>query len=101
VTATGRWAPAPPGLTLAAGVPLDGRGIPGGMSGDTFAEVQTLLENLDFPADKDRIVAHATGRGASEDSAAVRALRAMPLATYRNMSEIRSSVDLPPDETPG
>jgi hypothetical protein len=30
----------------------------------------------------------------------VRALRAMPVATYRNISEIRSSVDLPPDETP-
>jgi hypothetical protein len=70
------------------------------MTRDTFAEVQTLLEDLDFPADKDRIVAHATGRGAAEDSPAVRALRAMPLATYRNISEIRSSVDLGPDETP-
>jgi len=70
------------------------------MPADTFAEVQALLEDLDFPADKDAIVAHATGRGAGPDSAAVRALRAMPLATYRNMSEIRSSVDLRPDETP-
>jgi hypothetical protein len=70
------------------------------MSRDTFAEVQTLLEDLDFPADKERIVAHATGRGGPESSAAVRALRAMPLATYRNISEIRSSVDLGPDETP-
>jgi hypothetical protein len=71
------------------------------MSHNTFAEVQTLLEDLDFPADKDTIVSHATERGGAPDSAAVRALRAMPLATYRNMSEIRSSVDLPPDETPG
>jgi hypothetical protein len=70
------------------------------MSTDTFAEVQTLLEDLDFPADKDAIVRHATERGASPDSAAIRALRAMPLATYRNFSEIRSSVDLGPDETP-
>jgi hypothetical protein len=70
------------------------------MSTDTFAEVQTLLEDLDFPADKDAIVRHATQRGGREDSAAVRALRGMPLATYRNISEIRSSVDLPPDETP-
>jgi hypothetical protein len=70
------------------------------MSTDTFAEVQALLEDLDFPADKDAIVRHATGRGASPDSAAIRALRAMPLATYRNFSEIRSSVGLGPDETP-
>ncbi len=70
------------------------------MSHDTFAEVQSLLEDLDFPADKEAIVKHAVERGGAPDSAAVRALRAMPLATYRNMSEIRSSVDLRPDETP-
>ena len=70
------------------------------MSTDTFTEVQNLLDDLDFPADKDAIVRHATGRGAPYDSAAVRALRAMPQATYRNISEIRSSVDLGPDETP-
>lgn len=64
-----------------------------------FADVQKLLEDLDFPADKETIVAHAEARaGRSPD--AVRALRAMPLATYRNISEIRSSVDLPPSETP-
>ena len=70
------------------------------MTADTFAEVQTLLEDLDFPADKDDIVRHAEQRGADHDSAAVRALRAMPQASYRNISEIRSSVDLGPDETP-
>jgi hypothetical protein len=66
----------------------------------TFAEVQTLLEDLDFPADKDTIVQHAITHGAAEDSAAVKALRAMPIPTYRNMSEVRSSVDLSPDEMP-
>ena len=71
------------------------------MSQQTFTDIQELLDDLDFPADKDAIVAHATSRGGSPDSPAVRALRAMPLATYRNMSEVRSSVDLPPDETPG
>ena len=70
------------------------------MGTDTFAEVQALLADLDFAADKDTIVRHATEHGAPRDSAAVRALRAMPLATYRNISEIRSSVDLGPDETP-
>jgi Protein of unknown function (DUF2795) len=70
------------------------------MTDDTFSEVQTLLDDLDFPADKEQIVTHATGRGADADSPAVKALRGMPLAVYRNMSEVRSSVDLGPDETP-
>ena len=65
----------------------------------TFTEVQTLLQDLDFPADKDAVVRHAEAR-AGHDAPAVKALRAMPLATYNNMSEIRSSVDLPPSETP-
>lgn len=70
------------------------------MSRKTFTEVQELLEDFDFPADKAAIVAHATRRAGSDDDPAVRALRAMPLATYRNMSEVRSSVDLGPDQTP-
>ena len=70
------------------------------MSDNTFAEVQELLQDIDFPADKAAIVEHAEQRGGAPDSAAVRALRAMPLATYRNISEVRSSVDLGPDETP-
>ncbi|GIF12913.1 uncharacterized protein DUF2795 [Actinoplanes teichomyceticus] len=92
-----------PAARLAAGATngTPTSGYAPGMSTNTFAEVQTLLEDLDFPADKDAIVRHATERGASEDSAAVRALRAMPLATYRNISEIRSSVDLDPEEMPG
>ncbi|WIN00664.1 DUF2795 domain-containing protein [Actinoplanes oblitus] len=65
-----------------------------------FTDVQEMLEDLDFPADKDAIVAHAERNGGSTDSAAVRALRAMPPATYRNISEIRSSVGLAPDEMP-
>jgi aerobic carbon-monoxide dehydrogenase small subunit len=64
------------------------------MTDDTFSEVQTLLEDLDFPADKEHIVAHAEARGAADDSPAVKALRAMPPDVYRNISEIRSSVDL-------
>lgn len=70
------------------------------MSHKTFTEVQELLEDLDFPADKATIVEHATQRAGSADTAAVRTLRAMPLATYRNISEVRSSVDLSPEETP-
>jgi hypothetical protein len=67
------------------------------MTSGTFSEVQVLLEDLDFPAAKDHIVAHAEARGAAGDSPAVKALRAMPPDVYRNISEIRSSVDLPDD----
>ena len=69
------------------------------MTTNTFTEVQNLLQDLDFPADKEAIVRHAEAR-AGHDVPAVKALRAMPLATYNNISEIRSSVDLPPDQTP-
>jgi hypothetical protein len=70
------------------------------MTSDTFSEVQTLLEDLDFPAEKEHIVAHAEARGAASDSPVVKALRAMPPDVYRNIAEIRSSVNLAPDEMP-
>jgi hypothetical protein len=60
-----------------------------------WAHVQEALSDLDFPATKEEIVRHAEGYG---DGTAVRLLRAMPLATYRNISEIRSSVRLDPAE---
>jgi hypothetical protein len=65
------------------------------MTSDTFSEVQTLLEDLDFPADRDHIVAHAEARGAETDSPAVKALAALPPEVFRNMSEIRRSVERP------
>jgi hypothetical protein len=63
------------------------------MADSEFAAVRRALEDLDFPATKDQIVRHAEGRG---DDRAVRLLRALPLATYRNIAEIRSSVPLDP-----
>ena len=65
-----------------------------------FTEVQELLQDVDFPADKESLVAHAESRGGAHDSQAVKALRAMPLGTYQNISEVRSSVGLTPDEMP-
>jgi hypothetical protein len=70
------------------------------MTSATFSEVQDLLEDLDFPAEKDHIVAHAEARGAAGDSPALKALRALPPEVYRDISEVRSSVvlaDEPPD----
>lgn len=63
------------------------------MTSATFSEVEALLEDLDFPAEKDHIVAHAEARGAAGDSPAVKALRAMPPDVYRDISEIRRSVE--------
>ncbi|HEX5741304.1 MAG TPA: DUF2795 domain-containing protein [Pilimelia sp.] len=59
---------------------------------DQFAAVQKALEDIDFPATKDQVVAHAERHG---DATAVHLLRALPLATYRSIAEIRSSVRLP------
>jgi hypothetical protein len=57
-------------------------------------DVQEALSDLDFPAPKDRVVAHAEGRDAPAD--AMRLLRGLPQSTYRNLSEIRSSVPIDP-----
>ena len=59
-----------------------------------WTDVQQTLADLDFPATKEQVVTHAEQRGCSFD--ALRLLRALPLATYRNISEIRSSVPLDP-----
>lgn len=60
--------------------------------------MQEALNDLDFPASKEEIVTHAEQYG---DWEAVRMLRAMPLATYHNISEIRSSVPLDPTDDEG
>jgi hypothetical protein len=60
--------------------------------------VHEALSDLDFPASKDEIVSHAEQYG---DWQAVRLLKALPVADYRNMSELRSSVRLDPAEDEG
>ena len=56
------------------------------------------MSDLNFPADKDQIVTHAEQYG---DWQAVRLVKALPIATYRNMSELRASVRLDPAEDEG
>jgi hypothetical protein len=63
--------------------------------------VQTLLEDLELTADKDRIVAHAAERGSDPGLPGGQGAAGLPVATYRNLSEVRSSVNLHPDEMPG
>jgi hypothetical protein len=53
-----------------------------------------VLADLDFPATKEQVVGHAQAKGA--DPAVLKLLRALPPETYRNISEIRSSVRLDP-----
>jgi hypothetical protein len=60
--------------------------------------VQEALNDLDFPASKNEIVNHAEQYG---DWEAVRLLKALPIATYRNMTELRASVRLDPAEDEG
>jgi hypothetical protein len=64
------------------------------MDHTAWAGVAEASADLDFPATKDQIVAHARQRRAPPD--ADRLLRGLPLATYRNISEVRSSVPLDP-----
>ncbi|BCB90189.1 DUF2795 domain-containing protein [Phytohabitans suffuscus] len=57
-------------------------------------DVRAALDDLDYPASKDQVVAHVERRGGS--GAALRLLRGLPLATYLNLDEIRRSVPIDP-----
>ena len=56
--------------------------------------IKRALENLDFPASKDQILAAATDAGADDET--LRALRALPPADYRNLAEVIRSAALDP-----
>jgi hypothetical protein len=64
------------------------------MTSTAWAGVVEALHEFDFPATKQQIVAYAEQYGA--DAQALRLLRGLPVATYRNMTEIRRSVPLEP-----
>ncbi|WP_444961653.1 DUF2795 domain-containing protein [Nocardiopsis sp. M1B1] len=59
--------------------------------------LKDVLGEVDFPADKDRIVTHALDAGADEEL--LSALRAMPPAQYNEPNEVLRSVPLPRSET--
>lgn len=65
------------------------------MNGTSWAHLQEALSDLDFPASKEELVTYAEQYG---DWQVVRLLRALPVGTYRNMSELRSSVRLPAED---
>lgn len=54
--------------------------------------IKQALSAIDFPVQKEDLVRHAEGAGAGEE--VLRALRALPLAEYRNLDEVlRSTPD--------
>jgi hypothetical protein len=64
------------------------------MDATGWTDVRETLNDLDFPATKEQIVAHAERTGAPP--ASLRLLRGLPLESYRNIAEIRSSVPIDP-----
>jgi Protein of unknown function (DUF2795) len=54
--------------------------------------IEQALNDLDFPASKERIVTHVEQTGGSAE--ALRAVRSLPLADYSNVAEILRSFPL-------
>jgi hypothetical protein len=69
------------------------------MASQLIDGVQAVLDDLDFPASKEEIVAHAQRRGAT--GVVLRALRALPVADYANKAEVLRSIPVDPDEAEG
>lgn len=57
-------------------------------------QVLQALSDLDYPASKEQIVAHAERRGAPDE--VIRAVRALALADYASKDEVVRSLDLDP-----
>jgi hypothetical protein len=64
------------------------------MHPDVWKEAEKALNDIDFPAGKDDIVAHAAHRTDHEE--VVRLLRVLPPGTYDNMVQVRRSVRIDP-----
>src|SRR3954447_20009105 len=61
----------------------------------TRARLRKCLYDVDFPADKDNLVAAAERNDCMD---AARALRAIPPETYANVGQVLASVDLSDDD---
>src|ERR1700739_481996 len=62
----------------------------------TRGRVRQCLGTVDFPANKNRLLAAAARNGCDDDTA--RALGAIPPETYANLGEVLSSVRLTEDD---
>jgi hypothetical protein len=59
------------------------------MQGTAWSHVQEALGDLEFPATKQEIVAHAVEMG---DNEAARLLRKLPLSRYKDLADVRSAL---------
>src|SRR3954452_24178573 len=66
---------------------------------DLVTSVRAALDDIDYPASKEQIVAHAEQNRAPQE--AMRALRALPLADYRNEGEVMRSLPTDPAASEG
>jgi hypothetical protein len=69
------------------------------MHPDVWNETEKALNDVDFPAGKDDLVAHAAHRTDHEE--VVRLLRALPPGTYDNLVQVRRSVRIDPAAAEG
>lgn len=56
-------------------------------------QVRDALNAFDFPAEKERIVAHVEAHGTAEAS---RLVRAIPLGGYQNIAEVNAAIPADP-----
>jgi uncharacterized protein DUF2795 len=60
------------------------------MQPEVWDEAEQALDDIDFPASKQDVVAHAAGRGGRGE--VIRLLQELPLGTYDNVEQVRRSV---------
>lgn len=66
------------------------------MASTTPSRLRHCLNDVDYPADKDALLAAASRNGCDDET--IRTLRAIPLETYANLSEVMASVTLADDD---
>ncbi|MFI5685267.1 DUF2795 domain-containing protein [Streptomyces sp. NPDC051636] len=69
------------------------------MAHTSVPEVLGAIKDVDFPADKDRLVTAARSAGASEE--VVKALRGIPPEQYTSREDVARSVRVDPDSDLG
>ena len=60
------------------------------MQPEVWDDAKQVLNDMDFPASKEELVAHASGR--SGHANVIRLLRELPLGTYDNIEQVGRSV---------
>jgi Protein of unknown function (DUF2795) len=60
------------------------------MQPEVWDEAAQALNDMDFPASKEEVVAHAAGRSGRDD--VVRLLQGLPQGTYDNINQINRSI---------